>query len=217
MNRTEFEYIQPIVLLVDRDDPAPAVDGIRAVAVASTQMYGQDIHELNDLTVWESWLDGPFAKTVRRADRKTFDKVLAESIPNDRVCVLRGRAEAVGFRPVIATEMPKLLSRLQVTGTSLPDVVSTAVDGRGPAIILNAGLGMSTGKAAAQAAHALFLWYLNLDSTVWAPVWQDIDCSVRFADSTEFDALLIDSKSNAVITDAGRTEIDPGSVTAFAY
>jgi peptidyl-tRNA hydrolase len=206
------EYIQPIMLLVDKSDPADEADAIRAVALASVRIYAVDRAYGNaHLPMWTEWLAGPFAKSVRRADPSTFRKALDQLDPNDCVHVTVGTAQAVAYRPVRATEMPKPLKRLQVSGTELTRDAKEAPVNAGPTIVLNDSLGMSTGKAAAQAAHALFLWFLHQN-----PDTVRGDANIRFLPEAEFTALIASSGSQHVIEDAGRTEIEPGSVTAFA-
>jgi peptidyl-tRNA hydrolase len=210
---TEFELIQPIVLLVDRDNPSPDVDGIAAVAEASVTAYWRATIFGQKLGAWDEWLSGPFAKTVRRADRKTFDKLRAlftgDASPT-RVCV--GSAEALAFNPIEPGSMPSALKRLQVSGTTLPRGEADVSADRSATIVLNEDLGMSTGKAAAQAAHALFALHLTGDrhATVSTP-------RIRFASRTAIDEILNTHESAVSIVDAGRTEIEPGSLTAIAF
>lgn len=207
MTEARNELIQPIVLLVDRDAPAAELDGILAVATASVAAYREDIANGGDLTGWDEWLSGPFAKSVRRADKKTFGKVQAAFQATHRSV---GTAEALGFRPVPATAMPKTLARLQVSGTTLPVGVPSPAPAGGPGILLNSDLGMSTGKAAAQAAHALFAWYLHHQ--------QDTsEAGVRYATRDEIEATRAAHPTAVVIEDAGRTEIEPGSLTAICF
>jgi peptidyl-tRNA hydrolase len=204
------EYVQPIMLLVDKTNPASHRDAIRAVALASVRLYARDRVDGAATDIWSEWLSGPFAKSVRRADTSAFDKVLALSDPNDLLEVSVGRAKAVAFRPVRATEMPRPLKRLQVSGTQLEEAEESQLQSSGPTIILNDSLGMSTGKAAAQAAHALFSWYLDQAPDT------GVTCNIRFVRETDFHRLIEESGSQHVIEDAGRTEIEPGSTTAFA-
>lgn len=206
------ELVQPIVLLVDRDTPAAEVDGVTAVALAAVAAYRADLAAGTDLSDWDAWLSGPFAKSVRRADRKTFDKVDAE-FAGTHAHIVVGTAEALAFRPVPANELPRTLSRLQVAGTTLPARPSEqdAVRPYAVTVALDASLGMSTGKAAAQAAHALLLWVLAHDPAL-PPV-----CTVLFEDTATIDALVAAHPDAVTIEDAGRTEIEPGSRTAIAF
>ena len=202
------ELIQPIVLLVDKQNPAAEVDGIRAVAVASVMAY--ILETPTGRPIWEEWLSGPFAKVVRRADRAQFDKLVNEQAL-DFAHTTIGSAEAIAFRPSPGDQISKAIARLQVAGTNLPAGPAAREFATSCVTAVNADLGMSTGKAAAQAAHALFLWHIQ---NGFQP--EVVDTEIRLLDGPEFNALLRSTGATAVIEDAGRTEIEPGSVTAFA-
>jgi peptidyl-tRNA hydrolase len=203
----ERELVQPIILLVDRVEPADQDEGIAAAALASVQTYLQDPENPD----WALWAAGAFAKSVRRADAKTFAKVIA-AFP-DHVLAEVGTARAAGLPPMPADGLPKLLAKLQVSGTQLPD-------GRplGPqplTIVLNGSLEMSTGKAAAQAAHALFAWVLDAGGPA-VEAWAAAGFPVGVVRSPAKDFRKGARKaSGPIIQDAGRTEIEPGSTTAY--
>lgn len=201
------ELVQPIILLVDREDPCPEDYGIAVAALASVSaLLANPRHPY-----WRPWAQGAFAKSVRRADAKMFAKVAAE-FP-DHVLAEIGTAKALGFAPIQADSLPKRLAKLQVSGTTLPPgdpMESTPVR-----IVLNDSLGMSTGKAAAQAAHALFAWVLE-GKPAELEAWRSGGCalSIERADSKMF-TKNARTASGPLIHDAGRTEITPGSATAF--
>lgn len=216
---TADTFVQPIVLLVDKTDPAAHVDAIRAAASASVAAYAHDLAADADLTSWDLWLDGPFTKSVRRADAKTFAK-LADTFKEHAHVASFGRARALAFRPASYGDLPKAISRLQVSGTELPergsDAVSIATQWNIPTVVMNGGLGMSTGKAAAQAAHALFAWFLTLDSGLrsdWVTTGRNFH--LQMAGSDEFADAAAGVPDELLIEDAGRTEIEPGTATAF--
>jgi peptidyl-tRNA hydrolase len=75
---------------------------------------------------------------------------------------------------------------------------------------------MSTGKAAAQAAHALFAWFLSL-GLLERTAWYDAGCpfTVSFASQDVFDASAAEVPEKLRIVDAGLTEIDPNTATAY--
>ena len=201
------ELVQPIILLVDRDDPASESHGIAAVAVASVRAFIGD-QENPD---WQLWANGAFAKSVRRPDAKMFAKVRT-AFPG-HVLATVGRASAVGLPPMPAAKLPKLLAKLQVSGTQLPP--GELLPAQPLTIVLNASLEMSTGKAAAQAAHALFAWLLK-SKTVAVEAWVDAGCPVGVVELPAKEFRKGSRKSaGPVIQDAGRTEIEPGSSTAY--
>lgn len=204
---TQQELIQPIILLVDREEPAGEQHGIAAAALASVQAFLRDPENPD----WRVWASGHFGKTVRRADAKMFAKVLA-AFP-DHAPVTVGEGSAVGLPPMPAAELPKLLAKLQVSGTQLP--AGEPLPPRPLSIVLNASLEMSTGKAAAQGAHALFAWLLESKPAVveaWAA--DGFPLGIRELPAKEFRKGARKS-AGPVIQDAGRTEIEPGSTTAY--
>lgn len=204
---SEPELVQPIILLVDREEPAGEQHGIAAAALASAQAFLKDPDNPN----WRRWANGAFAKSVRRADAKMFAKVLA-TFP-DHVLATVGEAAAAGLPPMPADALPKLLAKLQVSGTQLPE--GEPLPPAPLTIILNASLDMSTGKAAAQAAHALFAWLLESKPAVveaWAA--SGFPLGVAELPAKEFRKGARKS-AGPVIQDAGRTEIEPGSTTAY--
>lgn len=201
------ELVQPIILLVDREEPAPEASGIAAAALASVQAFMRDPENPD----WRIWAAGAFAKSVRRADAKMFAKVLA--VFPEHVLATVGGASAVGLPPMPADELPKLLAKLQVSGTQLP--AGDPMDPQPLSIVLNDALGMSTGKAAAQAAHALFAWVLEAGEPA-VDAWSaaGFPVGVVHAGAREFRKGQRKA-AGPVIQDAGRTEIEPGSTTAY--
>lgn len=205
--RNAGELVQPIILLVDREEPAGAQHGIAAAALASVQAYLQD----PDNPDWHEWAAGAFAKTVRRADAKMFAKVLA-AFPGHALATV-GEGRAAGLSPMPADDLPKLLAKLQVSGTQLPE--GPPLPPQPLTIALNAALDMSTGKAAAQAAHALFAWLLQAKPAV-VQAWIADGFPLGVAPLSAKDFRKGARKSaGPVIADAGRTEIEPGSTTAY--
>jgi len=201
------ELVQPIILLVDRVEPAGADHGIAAAALASVQAFLQEPENPD----WQAWAGAAFGKSVRRADAKMFAKVRA-AFP-DHVLAVVGDGRAIGFPPMPAQELGKLLAKLQVSGTQLPPGEPLAP--QAVTIVLNGSLEMSTGKAAAQAAHALFAWLLDAGSvTVDAWVAAGFPLGVTHAGPKEF-RKGARRACGPVIQDAGRTEIEPGSTTAY--
>ena len=203
------DTVQPIVLLVDKEEPASHLDAVAAAAIASVSAYARRVAD----DAWENWVVGRFTKTVRRAGPKVFEKMAAHA-PSGTVVV--GRAKAVAFEPVTYEQMPKKLRGLQVSGTHLPDGDPVPWAPGTPLIVVNEDLEMSTGKAGAQAAHALLAWYLTLpvqDRGAWLDGGGR--ASVRLAAKTEFEALAQEPGAGPLIVDAGLTEIAPNTATAF--
>lgn len=206
-DRDPGELVQPIILRIDKEDPSSEDEGLSAVARASVIAYLQDPQNPD----WQQWASQAFAKSVRRANPKMFAKVL-EMFPEQMVSEV-GKAQAVGLPPLPAADLPKLIAKLQVSGTQLPkadEVLDAKIN-----IVLNKSLEMSTGKAAAQAAHALFAWLTEAPAeSVEAWLQSHAPVGIRHLPRKDFEQLSRQAVG-PVIQDAGRTEIEPGSVTAF--
>ena len=206
-DRDPGELVQPIILRIDKEDPSSEDEGLSAVARAAVIAYLQDPQNPD----WQQWASQAFAKSVRRANPKMFAKVL-EMFPEQMVSEV-GKAQAVGLPPLPAADLPKLIAKLQVSGTQLPkadEVLNAEIN-----IVLNKSLEMSTGKAAAQAAHALFAWLTEAPAkSVEAWLQSHAPVGIRHLPRKDFEQLSRQA-AGPVIQDAGRTEIEPGSVTAF--
>lgn len=186
-------------------------EAITAVAVAALDGY---LSASPEDALWDRWLnDGDGGKTVRRASDKDFNKLAQR--PDVLSCREVGDAKALSFTPVAYTEMAGVIRRLQVGGTEFERGAQEPVPGE-PTIVLNASLSMSTGKSAAQAAHALLAWS-DLTSEEGRSAWVSRGSRVNVieVDSAEFDRLSSTVDPYAVIHDAGHTEIESGSATAF--
>jgi peptidyl-tRNA hydrolase len=210
----EQSLIQPIVL----QQTGSHSESILAVAKAS--LLGYLKQSVSEEDVWQVWLDDEQGKTVRRAKEQDFEKLLAEQDHAAEVSV--GKARALAYAPVRYTEMSKKVRRLQVNGTDFEreSGARTSLSGIRPScptVVLDAGLGMTTGKSAAQASHALFAWWWTLNNErrqEWLSSGSPLD--VVEVSSSEFRALSRSLSSyHLIIHDAGHTEIESGSATAF--
>lgn len=157
---------------------------------------------------WSAWLNDAYTKIVKRTSEAKIRKTHAEfggSIAKDP----RTGFTVCALPPMLDT--PENRGRIpgQVSGTERPkpEEHSTLPEGRW--IVLNGGLGMSTGKASAQAAHVRTLMALQ-------GVSQDEgNPQVLWASSDLFSALLDDPRTRIVSRDNGLTEIAKGSVTGL--
>lgn len=203
--REQIEFIQPIALLRSGTHE----DAVRAVAQASVAAYVTDPM----VPSWQPWLSGRFAKTVRRAKAVHFNAAAEQALAVVRV----GDAAAAAFAPVTYADMPGYLRKMQVAGTDLPRAGEWGPEGAdGPTLLVNDSLGMSTGKAAAQAAHGLFAWALGMPWE-WLGEWAEdgYPYIASSADATEFDQRV--GNASVKIADAGLTEVEPGSVTVAVF
>lgn len=214
---TPESLLQPIVLLVDKNNPAAHVDAVHAAALASVFAYWGDLSSGGDESIWNAWLGDFYAKSVRRASPRAFADI-ADSEAAPWVAVA-GSARAFALGPMTRGDMPHPVSRLQVSGTNLPNRFSHEAMPKTPddaVIVLNASLSMSTGKAAAQAAHALTLWFSTLPEEhrlEW--IARGHPSAVCLFEEEVFTELAMGCPPALRIIDHGRTEIAPGSATAF--
>lgn len=194
----ELDLVQPIVLL----DAGTHADACRAVALVSVTVWLTHEHPS-----WEPWLAGRFTKTVRRAkNENAINRVLGTG---PAVVERVGEAVAVALLPSTYLEMDRFVRKLQVTGLDLAREAGAGTDDGGPTILVNADLGMSTGKTAAQVAHGLFAWLLSMDEearTAWF-------YSGRRFDLAEVSTAELATSTGLAIHDAGLTEVSPASST----
>jgi len=198
------EYVQPIVV----SRTGTHEDAVTAAAQASLRAYLLD----PDDPQWQAWLGGAFTKTVRRAKPGQ----LAALRPQAAVAVQQGQALALGFPPCTYAELAPAIAKLQVSGTELERVGWGSNDQLARlCLVVNESVGMSTGKTAAQAAHALFAWYLQADHVqrFW---WVQVGTPLHITGATQAEFDRCAPKAGVVITDAGRTETAPGTATVLA-
>lgn len=195
---------------------------------------------------YHQWLSGPFTKTVRRA---TEDKMLdvaiwarLHRIPMARLADGHG-CVALALPPMRYADLPRQISRLQVAGTDLPRVGSAWNAHRGgvehgqawPPVDLYVDEQLTTGKAAAQAAHALWMWMLDVERTgtpirpnpvlqAWAEEGYPVALCMCEATELARGLDLIEhqprgengSQRAFPVRDAGLTEVAPNTLTAMA-
>ena len=207
------EFVQPVVVL----RAGTHEDAVRAVALASVLawVHTSGAGGTDDDTAapgaenWRPWLSGRFAKSVRRAKAGQF----AALAPTAAAIVEIGDAKAAAFTPTTYPGMDPTVAKLQVSGTDFDrDQWASKTEDGGPRVLVNEGLGMSTGKAAAQAAHGLFRWFLNLDPNQRTE-WVAAGCPFGLDGVTRTDFEKACRNAVVVIHDAGFTEIEPGSAT----
>jgi len=204
------DWVQPILV----DKAGTHADTVTAAAVASVLRFAHA--QATEQEAWSTWLSGPFTKTVRRVETSKLEALARE---HSGVLVHLGPSRAAAFAPVHYAELPKAMSRLQVSGTDfpkVPDVVALNGDVRRPVRILVSDQ-LTTGKAAAQAAHALFAWVLQAtepDKQAWLE--DAMATPVVFVDPTELARVAATDPFAVPIRDSGLTEVDPGTLTAVA-
>jgi peptidyl-tRNA hydrolase len=207
------EMIQPIAVLKDPDDPASHEETCLAAALASAAA----ITAFPDAELWEPWYTSGQGKSVRRGKPKDLRAVTAQGA----VVVRVGRAQAAAMAPTTYPLVGRM-KQLQVAGTEM-EHTGEPVEHSLPApdgvpvlhLAVDTSLDMSTGKAAAQSAHAAFEWAARLSPEQQAAWMQAGQPSIL----TPADAKGMRKarrKATVEIHDAGHTEIAPGSMTALA-
>lgn len=186
-------------------ETAPEDAAVVAVAAALVQWYGARIR-----------------KIARRARNKKWRDV--QSLPGVTATV--GTASVRAFAPCPVALTPAAVNRLQIEGTDLPlpeDAEGVTVGDADPVIYVDASLGMSVGKAAAQVAHGSMLLAAAMDrdrARDWRADGFPLHvCEVgarRFADRRAAAEAREHRANAAVVRDAGYTEVAPGSVTVVA-
>ncbi|MFR0356425.1 aminoacyl-tRNA hydrolase [Streptomyces sediminimaris] len=208
------QFVLPLVVRIEKASPPARTDALETAARAVLVLLS-DERSLGD-GEWagavRDWQDARIRKVVRRARGAEWRRAVA--LPG--VTVTGKTAEVRVFPPVPLDGWPKDLARLQVSGTDLDDPEPPVrADPALPVLWLNPGLGMSAGKAMAQAGHAAQLAWWELSAGQRA-AWRDggFALAVRTADPARWEELT--SGGLPLVRDAGFTEIAPGSCTVVA-
>lgn len=206
-----------IALHIPKDVPPVRHDLLAAAARAVVQVCldpraAQDPEYRSRL---EAWYDHLIRKVARRARNKNW--LDAQTVAG--VTAEVGSAQARAFLPSPVSEVPPELKKLQIQGTELPREDAAEQDTAVPElprIYLDAGLAMTTGKAAAQAGHGAMLLAAHRDlDWVWRWAQRDFALTVAEVDSALF-AGLADDPDAVAVRDAGFTEVAPDSKTVLA-
>ena len=154
-----------------------------------------------------TWVDARIRKIARRARGAHWEAV--QDLPGVTVTV--GDAQARALLPGPVDDVPKVVSRLQIGGTDLPDDDPGPPPPGVPVIWVNGVLGMTVGKAAAQVGHASMLDAAARGLDAVPPY------AVRTADPAQWARLCEAAERGAAVAvrDAGFTEVAPGTITTI--
>lgn len=195
-----------------------AMSSCAAAMLSLLGEYGSD----PDLTERiDEWIRSRIRKIVKRAHGSKWHK-LESAIENGEIAIPHstsfdsdGAACAYAFAPMRASEMPKVLRNLQVSGLDLEHTDRSDCeqrnlrDGRALLVTLNDEVEMTSGKAIAQACHVVQVAIKNLCDTNFGK-WKDDDFRCVFSWGRLDEA----RRHDVVIRDAGFTEVPSGSLTA---
>ena len=211
----------PLVVRIEKAAPPARTDALETAARAVLVLLSDERSTAEDGEWAEAvrdWQDARIRKVVRRARGAEWRR--AQTLPG--ITSRAGRrprvpaAEVRVFPPVPLDGWPKELAKLQVSGTDLDDPARPpAPDPSGPVLWLNPEVGMSAGKAMAQAGHGAQLAWWELDDAQRA-AWREagFPLAVRVAPPERWGTLT--GSGLPVVRDAGFTEIAPGSCTVVA-
>ncbi|WP_461081565.1 aminoacyl-tRNA hydrolase [Streptomyces deserti] len=208
------QFVLPLVVRIEKAAPPARTDALETAARAVLVMLS-DERSVGDgewAQAVRDWQDSRIRKVVRRARGAEWRR--AEALPG--ITVTGKSAEVRVFPPVPLDGWPKDLARLQVSGTDLDDPEPPVdADLSAPVLWMNPDLGMSAGKAMAQAGHAAQLAWWELSDEERA-AWRDagFPLAVRTPAPARWRQLL--DAGLPLVRDAGFTEIAPGSCTVVA-
>ncbi|MCM6776487.1 peptidyl-tRNA hydrolase [Nocardia sp. CDC159] len=206
-----------MVLHIPKDEP-PLRSSLLAAAATAVVALCMD-PRVGPEGEWEqrylTWKRSRIRKVARRARGAQW--AAADEV--DGITVDIEGAQARALVPGAVGEIDPRIRRLQIGGTDLEHDRPGPADPDLPVLWVNAELGMTVGKAAAQVGHASMLLAGALPvRQVYAWSLRGYRCAVRDAGPEQW-AVLCDRVRNGSATavrDAGFTEVAPGSMTVIA-
>ncbi|MET9952038.1 aminoacyl-tRNA hydrolase [Streptomyces sp. NPDC006339] len=222
------QFVLPLVVRIERAAPPARTDALETAARAVLEILADErsLGEGAWAQVMTDWQDARIRKVVRRARGAEWRR--AEALPGITVTGTRTGTDGEGdgdgvpaaevrvFPPVPLDGWPKDLARLQVSGTDLDDPADPGPVPEGAAVLwLNPELGMSAGKAMAQAGHgAQLLWWELSDAD--RKTWREAGFPLAVRTAAPVRWARLTSAGLPVVRDAGFTEIAPGSCTVVS-
>lgn len=210
-NQEDLSLSYRLTVIVENTKDFTALELAKATAISVTDFVFENLSK-EHTDNWDIWSNGRFGKLLKRMNTKDFTK-LDSSVPGKSYVF--GNVKLYLVEPMLQSEMPPLLKRAQIANMFvLPDSVTDSTadsDSVLAEIFLNDALGMSPGKAAIAAAHALQVLVKNNAVTLEEAL--DVN-NIRVS----FSKISEDLKKEcaAVINDAGLTEVTPGATTSCA-
>lgn len=214
----DIPWAMQLVVYRDRQSPARQVDVAETAARAVVALLADPRCAPDGpwYPAVKHWRDARIRKLVRRADGKRWTDVQAL----DGVTVTQpdagdyGGAAVRAFVPGPVKPLPKELNKLQVSGTTFPDDGASRTSGAMVTVEVRPGLEMTSGKLAAQCAHAAQLAWEAM-SGVEREQWRADDFRLRvdYPSRAEWAA----ATRPVAVVDAGLTELDGPTETTRAW
>ncbi|MDG4829624.1 hypothetical protein O7627_09950 [Solwaraspora sp. WMMD1047] len=163
------------------------------------------------------WLAGRIRKHARRAKGAAWERV--QELPG--VTVNHAGAQVRAVVPTSLDAVPHQLAKLQLQGLDLADEPTarhSAIDAEpaGPVVVsITPEPVLSTGKAAAAAGHAAQIAWMTMPDDRRA-VWAAAGFAVRVEHPAAERWRSLRARAQVTVTDAGLTDVQPGTVTALA-
>lgn len=221
------------------DRPADE-DVMQAMSVALVTMLSQCNTDEHVARRVRQWCSSRIRKVVKRASGAKWKRIVREAMMPEVATTAEGSpdadAEALSpmhgavlvsdvmpscasvlvFAPMRSSAQPKSLRRLQVSGLVLDRTV-WKVPPRGPVlrVTFEEGVEMTSGKAIAQAGHAVQLAFRHLDDEAYGR-WADAGFHVDFSYGDTV-GMSMARRPDVMVTDAGFTEVKAGTRTCVAW
>ncbi|WP_159838468.1 aminoacyl-tRNA hydrolase [Nocardia sp. CY41] len=206
-----------MVLHLPKTDPPPRSALLAAAASAAVALCLDE--RVGPGGEWQerylAWKRSRIRKVARRARGAQWRATCG--VPGVTVEIEGAQARALVPGPV--GQVDPLIKRLQIGGTDLEHDDPGPPDPDLPVLWVNAALGMTLGKSAAQVGHASMLLAGALPvEHAWRWAELGFRCAVREADARRWAALVEQVAGGAAVAvrDAGYTEVAPGSMTVIA-
>ncbi|APT90199.1 hypothetical protein CSPHI_02940 [Corynebacterium sphenisci DSM 44792] len=202
-----------IALRIPKDPPPGRTALLEAAATAVVALClderagaGGDFADALD-----GWYGARIRKIARRARAGRWDRLAA--LPG--VTAEVDGAAARAFPPTPVGQVHPDIARLQIGGTEVPADDPGPPRASAPVVYIDAGLGMTVGKDAAQVGHAAMLLAAAMDvAEAWGWAAAGFPLSVRELPAGEFRRRA--ARAAVTVADAGFTEVRPGAVTVCA-